>query len=197
MIGKSLGIPSSSFRDSLSFRERTDSASGSNDNYLFESVNRRIIDRRLSSPLTVSFVRGDRPALSLSLSPEFEASTLIAPCNNYPRSHRVYVNHDKELSHRGGSRERRFTFRRVVERRREADYGDGFSFFERQGFHDEGMFARVAIGHDRVEGRVNCVFLLDKRSQRICLFFRNFLGYGVGKLCLSLGKCIWNCIIWG
>lgn len=27
---------------------------------------------------------------------------LIAPCNNYPRGHRRCVNHERELSHRGG-----------------------------------------------------------------------------------------------
>lgn len=38
-------------------------------------------------------------SLSLSLS---KILHLIAPCNNYPRGHRRCVNHERELSHRGG-----------------------------------------------------------------------------------------------
>lgn len=97
VIGKSLYSPPpvpSRFSFSL---ETPTPRGGSNDNYLFESVNRRIIDRPPIGPR--------RSTRSLLSSPLSKLLRLIAPCNNYPRRRpcvRECTTRTRGLSHRGG-----------------------------------------------------------------------------------------------
>lgn len=178
-------IPSSCFpRDFLSLETPT-RRGGSNDNYLFESVNHRIIDRRLPPR------RSTRSLLFLSLALS-NILHLIAPCNNYPRGHRRWIT--RGLSHRGGwvarGSEREITWWKGDDKTvREVDYGTAV-----QGFHGEGIRGCLLVdGYDRVEccwkwkdrivGGVNCVFLLDKwnrssRGEFVCSVW-NFLGNGI------------------
>lgn len=77
-----------------------------------EKIERQLLIRKRQPPdnwsPSPSHRLETRSLLSLSLS---KILHLIAPCNNYPRGHRRCVNHERELSHRGGwEREReRFT----------------------------------------------------------------------------------------
>lgn len=68
-----------------------------------EKIERQLLIRKRQPPdnwsPSPSHRLETRSLLSLSLS---KILHLIAPCNNYPRGHRRCVNHERELSHRGG-----------------------------------------------------------------------------------------------